>query len=452
MSKNRTEGIVCRIPDCLAGFPMDCSGSDIGAKKRKAMVVTAEEAVRHVQSGQRIILPLCCGLPQTLVEALVRDHARLRDVELVSGLQIQYPFLAEGLEKSFTYRTWQCAPSIRRYLKKGTVKYIPMRQGDAVDVFSKNGVWPVNVAMIQVSPPDAFGFCSLGVSIGHTLPLALQADLVIAEVNSRMPRVLGRSFIHLSQIDFMIETDRDLLEFPSSGKPGQREVSIGRFVSELIPDGATLQIGIGSIPEAVLDFLAGKRDIRFFAMGLDRIVDLVENGAVEPGGVPKICVTEILGTKKIFDFVHNNPMVEGRCLPSTINSRVVGQIPNFCSVLSAIEIDLTGQINSETVQGRQVSAIGGSFDFLQGALFSENGKSIIAMLSTTPDGKISRIVPQLHSGTAVTIPRHSASYVVTEYGVADLWGKSLRERAEALIGIAHPNFRDALKDDVEKLF
>lgn len=420
-----------------------------GAKPKRA---TAEEAVRHVRPEQRIALPLCCGLPQTLVEALVADHQRLRDVEIVSGLQIVYPFLEEGLEGSFTYRTWQCAPAIRHHLKKGTVKYIPMRQGDAVRVFSKGGPWPVDVALIQVSPPDEHGFCSLGVSIGHALPLALEADLVIGEINARMPRVLGKGFVHLSQIDFVVESDRPLLEYPSRVDPGEKEAAIGRYGADLIPDGATIQIGIGAIPEAIMDGLIHKQDLRFFGMGVDRIVDLADKGAVRPDGSPKIMVTEILGTQKIFDFVHNNPMVEGRALPDTINPRVAGQIPKFYSIISAIEIDLTGQVNAETVQGKQLSAVGGSFDFLQGALFSEGGRSIIALTSTTPDEKISRVVAQLPLGSAVTTPRHSVQYVVTEYGVAELWGRSTRERAEALIQVAHPKFRDELGTEARRLF
>jgi 4-hydroxybutyrate CoA-transferase len=327
-----------------------------------------------------------------------------------------------------------------------------MRQGDAVRVFSRKGPWPVDAALMQVSPPDEHGFCSLGVSIGHTLPLSQEAKLVIAEVNPRMPRVLGKSFIHLSQIDYIVESDRELLEYPSSGKPGEKEIAIGRHAAELIPDGATLQIGIGAIPEAILDGLLDKRDLRFFAMGVDKIVDMVEKGMVVAGGEPKIRVTEILGSRKLFDFVHNNPMVEGRALPETINPRVTGQIPKFCSVVSAIELDLTGQVNAETVKGRQISAIGGSFDFIQGALFSEDGCSILALTSTTPDEKISRIVPQLPSGTAVTTPRHSVQHVVTEYGAAEIWGRSMRERAEALVGIAHPKFRDELMKEVRALF
>jgi len=382
------------------------------------------------------------------MDALVADYSRLKGLELVSGLQIDYPFLDEGLRGAFTFRTWQCAPSIRHLLEKGTVQYIPMRQGDALQVFSKAGPWPVNAALIQVSQPDEHGYCSLGVSIGHTHPLAIEADLVIAEVNARMPRVLGNGFLHLSQMDFVVESDRPLLTYPSAGEPGAKETTIGRYAAELIPDGATLQIGIGAIPEAILDAMEDKEDIRFYAMGIDRIVDLVEKGVVRSGSDPRVIVTELLGSKKLFDFVHNNPMVEGRPLQDTINPRVAGGIPKFCSILSAIEMDLTGQVNAETVRGKQLSAIGGSFDFLQGALFSEGGKSIIAMTATTPDEKISRIVAKLPLGSAVTTPRHSVQYVVTEYGVAEIWGRSLRERAEALIDVAHPKFRDELREDL----
>ncbi|MFP4085277.1 MAG: acetyl-CoA hydrolase/transferase family protein [Desulfobacteraceae bacterium] len=424
----------------------------MNSTRKRPRRVSAGEAISQIHSGQRLILPLCCGLPQTLMEALVGDHDRLEDVEIVSGLQIQYPFLEKGLEDTFTFRTWQCAPPIRHHVKSGTVQYIPMRQGDAVRVFGRQGPWPVDTALIQVCPPDEHGYCSLGVSIGHTLPLAREAGMVIAEVNTRMPRVLGNSFVHLSEIDFLVETERDLLEYPSGGVPGEKEKAIGRLSAPLIPDGATLQIGIGAIPEALLDSLTGKKDLRFFAMGVDKIVEMAEKDCVATGPGPTIRITEILGTHKLFDFVHNNPMVEGRSLPETINPRITGEIPRFCSVISAIEVDLTGQVNAETVQGRQISAVGGSFDFVQGALFSEGGRSIIAMPSTTPDGKISRIVPQLAAGSAVTTPRHSAQYVVTEHGVAEIWGRSLRERAEALIRIAHPEFRDELNREVDRFF
>lgn len=417
--------------------------------KKKGQWISAEEAISKVKSGDRVILPLCCALPQTLVEALIAQKDRLRKVEIVSGLQVEYPFLGAGLEESFSFRTWQCTPRIRHLLKKGTVKYIPMRQGDAAWVFSSQGIWPVEVAFVHLSPPDAQGYLSFGVSIGHSLPTALQANLVIAEVNDQMPRVLGNSFIHISQVDYLVKSSRALLEYPSTEKSGEVERKIAGYVAPLIPDGATLQIGIGSIPDAVLQSLAGKRDLRFFGMGIDAMVDCVEKGLVEKcvnsAGQPKVIVSEILGSRKLFEFVHENPLVEGRPLTGTINSRIVGQIEKFISLLGAIELDLTGQVNAETVGGKQISAIGGSFDFLQGALFSHGGKSIIAMTSTTPDGKNSRIIPQLSAGSAVTHPRHSVQYVVTEYGVADLQGKSLRERGEALTAIAHPDFREGLE-------
>lgn len=418
---------------------------------REARRVSAEEAIRHIHPDQRIVLPLCCGLPQDLMDALVADHKRLKGLELVSGLQIVYPFLDESLQGAFAYRTWQCAPSIRHLLENETVRYIPMRQGDVVRVFSRSGPWPIDVSLIQVSPPDESGYCSLGVSIGHSHPLALEADLVIAEVNDNMPRVLGRGFLHLSQIDLIVESNRPLLAYPSSGEPEEKEIAIGKFAADLIPNGATLQIGIGAIPEAILDAIGDKEDIRFFAMGVDKMLDLVEKGVVQAGNDPRLIVTEILGSKRLFDFVDNNPMVEGLPLQDTINPRVIGQIPKFCSILSAIEIDLTGQVNAETVRGKQFSAIGGSFDFLQGALFSEGGESIIAMTATTAGDKISRIVARLPLGSAVTAPRHSVRYVVTEYGVAEIWGRSLKERTKALIDVAHPKFRDALIKEVHSI-
>ncbi len=410
--------------------------------------VQAGEAIRAVNSGDRIILPIGCGLPQTLVEALVADKDRLKGVEIIGGLQISYPYLAEGLEDSFTYRTWQCSPPIRNLLNKGTVKYIPMRQGDVPKVFSRQGKWPIDVAFVQVSPPDNHGYCSLGVSISHSLPTALESGTVIAEVNDQMPRVLGNCFLHISQIDHLVESSRPLLEYPPPKSVGNIDTRIGELVAELIEDGSTIQIGIGTIPEAISRCLGERKNLKFFALGIDNIVDLAEKGALETGP-GKLILCEILGTKKIFDFVHENAMVEGRSIGGTVNPRVVGNIDKFVSVLSAIEIDLSGQVNAETVNGKQVSAVGGSFDFLQGALFSERGKSIIALSAATPNGKYSRIVAKLPLGSAVTAPRHCIQYVVTEYGVADLRAKTLGERADALISIAHPDFRDELQNSLE---
>lgn len=420
----------------------------------KAQSVSAEDAIGVVKSGDRVILPLVCGEPQTLVEALVAQGDRLRNVEIVSGLLMDYKFLREGMADSFHFRTWQATPPIRELLNK-TVHYMPIRQGDVPRLFSRSGPYPVDVAFIHVSPPDEHGFCSLGVSISHSLPTALEAKTVIAEVNEHMPRILGNSFIHMSQIDYLVESSRPLMEWPPTKDIGDKEKTIGQYVADLIPDGATLQIGIGGIPEGVAQSLGNKHDLRFFAMGVDTIVDLVEQGVVEQSrghDQCKVKVCEILGTQRLFDFVHNNPMVYGCPTSECINSLAATKIDKFVSIISAMEVDLSGQVNAETIGGRQMSAIGGSHDFLQGAYHSPGGKSIIAMTATAGSGErtVSRIVAQLPLGSAVTHPRHSVQYVVTEYGVADLRGKSLEERAEALIGIAHPDFRDQIRESCRK--
>jgi acyl-CoA hydrolase len=329
-----------------------------------------------------------------------------------------------------------------------------MRQGDAVQVFGKKGIWPVDGALIHVSPPDKRGNMSLGVSIGHTLPLARQSGLVIAEVNPNMPRVRGDSFINVSEVEAIVESDLPLLNYEVKSAKSEKEAAIGSLVSELIPDGACLQIGIGAVPEAVLSSLKGKKGISFFGLGVDGIVDLYESGAMDPltgeGQGVKVMVTETLGTEKIFKFIHENRLVRGYPIQKIINPLEASKVERLISIVSAIEVDVFGQANLETVAGNQISAVGGSFDFIEGARFSSQGKSIIAMTAASPDGKHSRIVPDLPKGSAVTIPRHSVHYVVTEFGVADLSGKSLPERAKELISIAHPGFRNQLEEAVKE--
>lgn len=412
-------------------------------------IKSPREAIEMIRSGTRITFPLCCGLPQTLMSELINQKDRLKNVELVSGLQSVYPFLEEGLEDSFTYRTWQCSPAIRHLISKGTVKYIPMRQGDTVKIFGENGIWPVEGALIQVSPPDNNGDMSMSVSVGHALPLARQAGLVIAEVNQRMPRIYGDTCINISEVSAIVESDRPLIKYDMKVKIGDKEKKIGAYAADLIPDGAWLQVGIGAIPEAAIAALKDKKGIGFFGMGVDGIVDLYESGAMElldgQKKTGRIMVAETLGSEKIFNFMHENRLYEGYPVPYVLNPMIAGKLETFISILSAIEVDLFGQVNSETVRGKQLSAIGGSFDFLEGAHYSPKGKSIIAMLSATPDNKYSRIVPTLPAGSAVTIPRHCVDYIITEYGIADLRGKTLAERAKALITIAHPDFREELE-------
>jgi len=392
------------------------------------------------------MIPECCGLPRTLIDALIEDKDRLKNVELVGGLQIEYQFLADDLEDSFSYRTWQCHPPIRHLVKKGRVKYMPVRRSEAHSFFLKDGPFPTDVALIHVSPPDEFGFCSFGVSPSISFPVAKEAKLVIAEINEQMPRVLGECFMHMSEIDYFVETSRPLLEQPPS-KVGEKERSIGRYVAELIPDGATIEVGIGAIPEAILQSLGHKHDLKIFALGVDGIVDLFEQGAitrtVDPSNQCKVVIGEVLGTKRLFNFLHDNPIVVGETCP--LYSKAIGGIEKFISIIGAIEADLTGQANAETIGGKPLSAIGGSSDFIQGALSSPGGKPIIVMTSTTPGEKSSRIVNNLYPGSVVTHSRQFVQYIVTEYGIADLRGKSLQERAESLISVAHPTFREQLR-------
>lgn len=423
---------------------------------RKAIKVNAHEAVEVIQSSDRIIIPLGCGEPETILEALVASKERLRNVEIVGGLMRNYKFLQPGMEESFHFRTWQCTPAIAKLVGK-TVHYMPIRQGDVPYVFADTGPYPIDVAVIHVSPPDQHGFCSLGVSISHSFPTALTARTVIAEVNEQMPRVLGNCFLHTSQMDYLVESSRPPVEFPTGEEAGEVERAIAAHVVRLIPDGATLQIGIGTIPTAIIDSISNskKRNLRIFGMGVDSIVDLVERQVINrhlgDSGLRPIVGGEFVGTKKLFDFIDNNPMVEGSPAMYCLNSPKIGTIKNFISIQSAIEIDLTGQVNVETVSGRPFSAIGGSHDFLQGAYQSDGGKSILALPSTAANGKVSRIVGSFASGSAVAHPRHSIEYVVTEYGAAHLRGKSIDERAKELISVAHPTFRAELREYSKRL-
>ena len=420
---------------------------------RKAAKVVAGEAVKAIEPGNRVIIPLGCGEPETILEAMVEDRERLRNVEIVGGLMRNYKFLEPGMDESFHYRTWQCAPPIAKLMGK-TVYYMPIRQGDVPNVFAVDGPFPIDVAVVHVSPPDRHGFYSLGVSMSHSWPTALTAKTVIAEVNEQMPRVLGNCFLHTSQIDFLVESSRALVEFPTGESAGELEKTVAAYVADLIPDGATLQIGIGGIPSAVVDSISEKRGIKIFGMGVDSIADLVDRGVINCGlsdsGLPPIVAGEFLGTKKLFDFIDENPMVEGRSTLNSLNSKIIASIKNFISIQSAIEVDVYGQVNVETVRGKQFSAIGGSHDFLQGAYQAEGGKSILAMTSTAAGGKVSRVVSNFVSGTAVAHPRHSVDYFVTEYGVAYLRGRTMEERAKQIINIAHPDFREGLREALSK--
>jgi len=411
----------------------------------------AVDALRQaIKPGDRLYFSIASGQPLTLLRALAADYEHYRDVEVINGILFaDHPLAQKGLESSFKCISFQNSSSIKKDWQEGRIDFLPIRYSDLPRVFARRGPAPLDVAIVQVAPPDADGRFSLGASVCHAYPLALEARTVVAEVNAQVPRTFGPCSLSEADIDFLVECSMPLVPY-QEGLFGEPERRIAEFVADLIPDGATIQIGIGNIPSAILQLLHHKKDLGIHSgMLSDGIVELVEKGIITnqrknifPG---KLVAGELIGTEKLFRFSHENPLVELHASLVTHNSALIGKIDNFVAINSAVEVDLTGQINAECINGVQISGVGGQFDFVDGAYFSAGGKSITALMSCAKEGKVSRIVPVLPSGTPVTIPRYMTDIVVTEYGVAHLRGKSVRQRAEALISIAHPDFRDQLR-------
>jgi 4-hydroxybutyrate CoA-transferase len=357
-----------------------------------------------------------------------------------------------GMEKSFRHNGWFLGGSTRKAIEEGRGDFTPCFFHE-IPRLMRDGIMPVDVALIQITPPDAEGFCSYGVSADYTQPAAECARIVVAQVNSLLPRT-GGSRIHLDKLTYIVEKDEAPLEL-TPPKIGDIERKIGENVASLIPDGATLQLGIGAIPDAVLSFLGGKKDLGIHSeMFSDGVVDLALKGVINnnkktlnPG---KFIVAFLMGSGKLYDFVNNNPAVELAPVDYVNDPYVIGQHDTLISINAALQVDLMGQVNAEMIGSRQFSGIGGQVDFVRGASRSKGGKSIIAMPSTASKGTLSRICLELDRGAAVTTSRTDVHMVVTEYGIAELRGKTLRQRAEALIAIAHPDFRGALRSAISK--
>lgn len=410
-------------------------------------IVSAEQALKNVKSGNRVVIGHACGEPPTLVEALVARAPELRDVEIVHMVAMGPAKYAQpGMENSFRHNALFVGATTRKAVEEKRGDYTPCFFSEIPRLF-KNKILPVDVVLMQVAPPDEQGYCSYGVSADYTMPAAECARLVIVQMNAQMPRTTGAR-IHLDAIHLIVEKDEPLIEL----KPpqiGDVECKIGENVASLIPDGATLQLGIGAIPDAVLLFLKEKKDLGIHSeMFSDGVVVLAEAGVItnrkktlHPG---KFMATFLMGTRKLYDFVDNNPDVELRSVDYINDPYVIGQHDNMISINSALQVDLMGQVNAEMIGSTQFSGIGGQVDFVRGASRSAGGKSIIAIPSTAAKGKISRIACEIDRGAAISTSRNDVHYVVTEYGTADLRGKSLRQRAEALIAIAHPDFRESL--------
>ncbi|MEM2557231.1 MAG: GNAT family N-acetyltransferase [Candidatus Bathyarchaeia archaeon] len=412
------------------------------------------EALSYIKTGDHIFVGSACGEPQYLVRGLVEKASHLADNEIlhVHTLGVA-PYTKPIYSDRFRMNAFFIGINTRRAVAEGRADYTPTFLFD-LPYLIKRGLVQIDVALIQVTPPDEHGFCSLGVSVDVTKAAAEKAKLVIAQVNRKMPRVLGDSFIHVRDIDIVVEHDEPILEAPRP-EPDIVSERIARYVSELIEDESTLQIGIGSIPDAILSSLVDKKDLGIHTELLtESVVDLVEEGVITCAKKTinrgKIVASFAMGTRKLYDFIDNNPMVEFHPSDYVNNPFIISQHDKMVAINQALEVDLTGQVCSDSLGYRFYSGLGGQADFMRGARLSRGGKAITVIPSTAKDGKISRIKDFLTRGAGVVLTRGDVDYVVTEYGVAHLRGKTIKERALALISIANPRFRNKLLERAKR--
>jgi 4-hydroxybutyrate CoA-transferase len=415
-------------------------------------LVKAEEALQSVKPGNKVVFAHACGESPTLSEALVARAPELWDVEIIHMVAMgKAAYCTAGMEKHFRHNSLFAGGTTREAINSGRADFVPCFFSEIPRLF-QNGYLPVDVVCVQVSPPDEHGYCSFGVSVDYTKIAATCAKTVIAAVNPNMPRTLGDSFIHVNEITHIVETNDPLIELPRP-KIGEIEEAIGRNVASLVDDGSTLQLGIGAIPDAVLLFLKDKKDLGIHTeMFSDGVVELVEAGVItnrlKTLHSGKMIANFLMGTRKLYDFVHNNPMVEMHTVDYTNDPFVISKNDNMVSINSGLQVDVTGQVCADTIGYKQYSGVGGQVDFVRGAVRSRGGKAIIALPSTAAGGKLSRIVCKLDEGAVVTTSRNDVHYVVTEYGVADLRGKNIRQRAAALLNLAQPDLRSVLAKEV----
>mgnify|MGYP001199838511 CR=1 FL=1 len=411
--------------------------------------ISAEEAVKHVKSGDRVFIHGSAATPVILVHALQKRYAALQNVELVSITNLgQIDFDKPEYRKSFFFNSLFVSANTRKVANSADGDYVPIFLSEIPLLFRRN-ILPIDVALIQVSPPDSHGFCSLGTSVDIARAAVDTARYIIAQVNPKMPRTHGDGFVHVKQINALVWHESELPELNYSLKISDSIRQIGRNVASLIEDGATLQLGIGSIPDQVLQNLEGHRNLGIHTEMLsDGIIPLIEKGVIN-NSLKKINVGHsvtgfMAGTRKLYDFVNDNPQMRVMDISYVNDTSVIRQNPKATAINSAIEIDLTGQICADSIGTFQYSGIGGQMDFIRGASLSEGGKPIIAMPSVTSKGD-SRIVPFLKQGAGVVTTRGHVHWVVTEYGIVNLFGKNLKQRGRALISVAHPDHRENLE-------
>lgn len=420
----------------------------------KEKVVNADEAVQAIQSGDRIFLTGNCSVPKQVLAALVDRAPELEDVEICQALTIgSADYVDPKMEGHLRVNTIFISPNNREAVQAGRADFTPVLLSEFPLLF-KEGHLPLDVAMVHLSPPDEHGFCSFGVEVGLSKTPAESADSIIAEVNQQMPRTLGDSFIHVSKLDYIVPVDYTLPELPMGGEGSGVVKKIAGHIAELIPDEATMQMGIGAIPDAVLKYLYEKKNLGIHTeLFSDGVIGLVEAGVITNTNKNinqgKITAGFILGTEKLYKWVHNNPVIEFRRTEYVNDPFVIAQNDRMVAINSAIEVDLTGQVCADSIGPKLYSGVGGQLDFIYGASLSKGGVPVIALPSKAKN--FSRIVPLLKHGAGVVTTRNHVHYVVTEYGVAELYGKSIRQRAKALINIAHPDFRLDLKKRAREL-
>jgi acetyl-CoA hydrolase len=415
---------------------------------------TPEEAVKVIRSGDCVYIHPGCAEPEQLVKAMVARADQLRKVKVIHILTRGIAdYVLPGMAESFRHVALFSGANVREAINEGRADIVPIFLSEIESLFS-SGALPVDVALIHVSPPDAHGFCSFGVGVDTTKTAAECARTVIAQINPKMPRALGDSFIHLNKIHYAVEVADDILEFPM-GDVSEIAMRIGRYIADLIEDESTLQLGIGEIPDAVLRYLTKKKNLGIHSeMVSDGVIDLIEEGIItnekktlHPG---KIVAGFVLGTRRLFDFINNNPIFEFHPNQYVNDPFIISRNDKQVAINSAIEVDLTGQVCADSIGYSFYSGIGGQVDFVRGSARSKGGKPIIALRSTALNDSASRIVPHLKEGAGVVTSRGDVHYVVTEYGIASLHGKTVRERALSLIGIAHPKFREELEYSARK--
>jgi 4-hydroxybutyrate CoA-transferase len=419
-------------------------------------IVSAQEAVSGIKSGQQIFMQGSAATPSVLLDALVARAPELEDVKIVHmHIEGPAPHLRPEMAGHFCHRALFMGANARAAVNEGRAEFIPVFLSEIPLLFER-GVLPLDACLINVTPPDDHGFCSLGTAVDTVITAIRCGKTIIAQLNKSMPRTLGDSFVHVSKIDYGVEVDVPPYEH-ADPEIGDVERRIGEYVADLVQDEATIQMGIGAIPSAVGMHLHEKRDLGVHTeMFTDVLVDLVEAGVVtcerKDIDCGKIVVTFMMGTQKLYKFVHNNPMVEMRQVDYTNDTSVIRKLRRMTAINSAIEVDLTGQVCADSIGHRMYSGVGGQMDFVRGAALAEEGRPIIALPSTAANGKFSRITIALKEGAGVTTTRSHVRYLVTEYGVADLFGQSFRERARRLIAIAHPDFRDELTSYARKVY